>query len=104
MKLNESKCNLMVFGDKSNNVSITFGSAKLIESTEKMLLGVIFDKKLSFKQQVKCLCKKTCQKLHTLYRISNFIDVNEVNNESIHLAPKIKCLACLTKNISTPFS
>ena len=49
MKLNEDKYHLMVFGDKSNNVSINIGNKKTNESTEQKLLGVIFDKKLSFK-------------------------------------------------------
>ena len=49
----------MVFGDKGNNVSIYIGSAKINKSTEEKFLDVIFDKKLSFKQQVKSLCKKT---------------------------------------------
>ena len=55
MKLNEDKCQLMVFADNVNNVSINIGSPKINESTEENLLGVIFDKELSFKQQVKSL-------------------------------------------------
>ena len=47
MKLNEDKCHLMVFGDKSNNVSIKIGSTKTNESTEEKLLGVICDKILA---------------------------------------------------------
>ena len=78
MKLNEDKCHLMVFGDKSNNVSINIGSVTINESTEEKLLGVILDKKLSFKQQVKSLCKKAGQKLHTLSRISYFLDTEQL--------------------------
>ncbi len=78
MKLNEDKCHLMVFGDKSNNVSINIGSVTINESTEEKLLGVIFDKKLSFKQQVKSLCKKAGQKLHALSRISHFLDTEQL--------------------------
>ena len=57
MKLIGDKCHLMVFGDKSNDV-IT-----IKESTEEKLLGVILDKNLCFKQQVKSICKKAGQKL-----------------------------------------
>ena len=48
MKLNEDKCHLMVFGDKSNEISLNIGRVTIKESTEEKLLGVIFDKKLCF--------------------------------------------------------
>ena len=40
MKLNEDKCHLMVFGDKSNDISLNIGSVRIKESTEEKLLGV----------------------------------------------------------------
>ena len=58
MKLNGDKCHLMVFGDKSNDVTLNIGSITIKESTEEKLLGVILDKNLCFKQQVKSICKK----------------------------------------------
>ena len=63
MKLNEDKCHIMVFGDKSNDVSINIGRVTIKESTEEKLLGVILDKRLCFKQQIKSICKKAGQKL-----------------------------------------
>ena len=63
MKLNGDKCHLMVFGDKSNDVTLNIGSITIKESTEEKLLGVILDKNLCFKQQVKSICKKASQKL-----------------------------------------
>ena len=48
MKLNEDKFHLMAFGDKSNEVCLNIGRVTIKESTEEKLLGVIFDKKLSF--------------------------------------------------------
>ena len=57
------KCHLMVFGDKSNDVTLNIGSITIKESTEEKLLGVILDKNLCFKQHVKSICKKTGQKL-----------------------------------------
>ena len=62
----------MVFGDKSNGVTLNIGNITIKESTEEKLLGVILDKNLCFKQQVKSICKKASQKLHALSRISNF--------------------------------
>ena len=50
MKLNEDKCHLLVFGDTSSNVLSNTGRIRIKESTEEKLLGIIEDKKLSFKQ------------------------------------------------------
>ena len=63
MKLNGDKCHLMVFGDKSDDVTLNIGSITIKERTEEKLLGVILDKNLCFKQQVKSICKKAGQKL-----------------------------------------
>ena len=57
MKLNEDKCHLMIFGRKSNLVSVKIGEANVKESKEEKLLGIIFDQTLRFKQHVKALCK-----------------------------------------------
>ena len=64
MKLNEDKCHLMIFGGKSNEVSVKIGEASVKESKEEKPLGIIFDQTLSFKQHVRALCKKASQKLH----------------------------------------
>ena len=58
MKLNEDKCHLMLFGDKSNDVSLNIGRITIKESTEEKLLGIILDKRLCFKQQIKSICKR----------------------------------------------
>ena len=78
MKLNEDKCHLMIFGDKSNDISLNIGSVRIKESKEEKLLGVILDKTLCFKQQVKFICKKAGQKLHALSRISHFLDTEQL--------------------------
>ena len=43
MKLNEDKCHLMVFGKKSNDISLNIGSVRIKESTEEKLLRVILN-------------------------------------------------------------
>ena len=48
-KTNEDKCHLMIFGGKSNKVSVKIGEASVKESKEEKLLGIIFDQTLSFK-------------------------------------------------------
>ena len=44
MKLIEDRCHQMVFGDKSNDVSLNIGRITIKEGTEEKLLGVILDK------------------------------------------------------------
>ena len=61
MKLNEDKCHLMIFGDKSNDISLNIGSVRIKESKEEKLLGVVLDKTLCFKQRVKSICRKAGQ-------------------------------------------
>ena len=63
MKLNEDKCHLMVFGDNSNDISLNIGSVRIKESKEEKLLGVILDKTLCLKQQLRSICRKAGQKL-----------------------------------------
>ena len=69
---------MLVFGDKTNNVSVTVGTSLIKESIEEKLLGVTIDKDLSFKNYLDSLCKKASQKLHALARMSNFMDTNRI--------------------------
>ena len=78
MKLNDDKCHLHVFGDETNDVSVTVGNSLIKESTEEKLLGVTIDKDLSFKNHLDSLCKKASQKLHALARISKFMDTDRI--------------------------
>ena len=64
----------MIFGDKSTEATVSIGNSRINESDYEKLLGVIFDKKLSFKKHVEDLSKKANQKLHALARWSNYID------------------------------
>ena len=78
MMLNEDKCHLMIFGRKSNEVSVKIGEANVKESKKEKLLGIIFDQTLSCKQHVKTPCKKASQKLHVLARISCYMDTEKL--------------------------
>ena len=49
-------------------------------STEEKLLGVKFDSNLSFEGHITSLCKKASWKLHTLTRISHYMDLNKRRN------------------------
>ena len=74
MKLNKEKCHFMIFGNKSKESVVTIGKSTIKESEHKKLLGVAFDKKLSFTKHAQDLCNKANQKLHALARLSNHID------------------------------
>ena len=74
MKLNDDKYHLMIFGNTKNVTTIKIGNAEIKESYSEKLLGITFDKKLSFKQHIEDLCKKANQKLHALARVSYFMD------------------------------
>ena len=80
MKLKGDKCHLMIFGEKTNDLSIKSGDTTIIESTEEKLLGVTLDKQLSFKTHVQSLCKKASQKLHALSRISYLLDTEKLKH------------------------
>ena len=84
MKLNEDKGHLIIFGDKSNDTSLSIGSVRIKESKEEKLLGVILEKTSCFKQQVRSICKKAGQKLHALSRISHFLDTEQLKRIMRH--------------------
>ena len=69
----------MIFGEKSNDLSIKIGNTTIKESTEEKLLGVTLDKQLSFKTHVQSLCKKASQKLHAISRISYLLDTEKLS-------------------------
>ena len=75
MKVNAEKCHLMFFSNsKSTNIEIKINNEVIHESPEEKLLGIIFDKTLSFKAHVTSLYKKANQKLHALSRIAHYMD------------------------------
>ena len=71
-------CHLLVSSDKRCTAKIEDFGIK--NSTEEKLLGVQFDSNLSFESHITSLCKKACQKLHALTRISHYINLNKGRN------------------------
>ena len=75
MKANPDKCHLLL----TTNVpaSVNINSYNIKNSSEEKLLGIKIDNKLSFESHVSSLCKKASQKLHTLTRIANYMDLSK---------------------------
>ncbi len=79
MKLNDDKCHLIMFGNKTDDVSLNDGSdVEITESEKEKLLGVTFDKKLNFRTHINEVCKKAAQKLHALARLSNYMHFEQL--------------------------
>ena len=55
---NAEKCHLLIFGEKSTNVSVQIGATSITESNEEKLSGVTHDKNLVFKNHIDILCAK----------------------------------------------
>ena len=68
----------MILGDKSHHKhQLKINSIKAEASDDILLLGITFDKKLTFKQHVENLCRKAQYKLHALRRIGKFLTIEK---------------------------
>ena len=70
MKLNDSKCNLLVCGNKEEVIIAKIGNALITETHEVKLLGT---PELSFKNHTTIICKKAGKKLNALARLCNIL-------------------------------
>ena len=78
MKLNEEKSHLLIFGTKSDGMTLNIGTSQISESESEKLLGVTINSKLNFNRHVIQLCVKASQKLPALARVSNYMDTEKV--------------------------
>ena len=69
MKLNSSKCKLLVCGHKFENMICKVENSQIIETRMVKLLGIQIDSDLTFSTHMKNLCKKASQKLNALSRL-----------------------------------
>ena len=66
---------MLVLGQRCDDpVTVRFGSADVVNSSEEKQLGVQVDSKLSFDNHVSKLCKKASNKLYALAHISTYMD------------------------------
>ena len=69
MKLNESKCKILVCGDKEEVIIASVGISKIIESHKITLLGTHIDRELKFDDHNNNKYKAAGKKLNTLIRM-----------------------------------
>ena len=66
------------FGNKIYHATVKIGNSEIKESSSEKLLGITFDKKLSFEKHAEDLCEKANQKLLALARVSKLLDPTKV--------------------------
>ena len=75
LKLDTDKCHLMILVINTLKQQLQLETHQLMKvSMYEKLLGITFDKKLSFRKHAVDLCKKANQKLHELARLSTYTD------------------------------
>ena len=74
MTLNAGKCHFMCFGKDTGNETFIFKGLVMKNSKEQKILGIIIDNKLTFKSNIKNLCKKVSQIIGALSRLSNHLN------------------------------
>ena len=74
MKIHGDKSHLLMLGNKSVEATVNISGFLIKESDEEKLLGVTIDKQLNFKSHVNSLCKNASQKLHSLARMSTYME------------------------------
>ena len=77
MKLNESKCHLLLCGSKEEVIIAKIGSSSVIETHEVRLLGVIINCDLSFKNHINFIYKTAGKKLNALAGLCNLISFDK---------------------------
>ena len=77
MKLNSSKCKLLVCGHKFECMICNVGNSDVIEAHEVKLLGVKIESDLIFKSHLGKICKTASQKLNALSRLRIFLPFNK---------------------------
>ena len=73
MKLNESKCQLLVCGNKEEVIIAKINNSSVIETHEVKLLGTLIDRNLRFKSHMQLICSKVGKKINALARLCKLL-------------------------------
>jgi hypothetical protein len=77
MKLNSSKCRLLISGNKHECMIGKIGNSQVIETHLVKLLGIKIESKLTFNAYLTTVCKKASQKLSALSRLCSIISFDQ---------------------------
>ena len=77
MKLNSSKCYLLVCGHKYESMICKIDNMQVIETHLVKLLGIQMESELTFNNYLETVCKRASQKLNTLSRLYSFIPLHK---------------------------
>ena len=72
MILNLDKCYFLTLGCQDAQPNFSYDNITIKNASEEKILGITIDIKLTFKSQLKNICKKANQKLKALARITKF--------------------------------
>ena len=75
LKGNAGKCHFLV--STSQEVNLNVNTFKIKNSDCEKLLGVKFDSKLRFDQQITDLCGRASRKIHALARVTPFMNLSK---------------------------
>ena len=64
MKLNSSKCHLLVCGHKHESMVAKIGNEQIIETNRVKLLGILIESELKFESYLKLICNKASKRLN----------------------------------------
>ena len=83
MRLNQCKCHFLFSGHKYETWFVNVGEAKIWDSKQQNLLGILIDRDLKFDEYVLSQCKKAGKKL-TALRICYDFWTKKEHHESFH--------------------
>ena len=75
--LNESKCKLLISGNKEEVIISSVGKVKIIESHKVSLLGIQIDRELKFDDHMNDRCNKAGRKLNALIRLCKVLSLEK---------------------------
>ena len=77
MKLNESKCHILISRFKHEVIWANIGNNKVLDSKEEKLLGLNIDRDLTFTFHISKICTKAGQKLAAISTIPKFMSLEK---------------------------
>ena len=94
MKLNDSKCKLLISGNKKEIIIASVGQSQIIESYKVTLLGMYIDRELKFDDHMNEKCKKVGNKLNALIMLCTILPFHKRRYDGVHKFPIFLLSTC----------